>query len=293
MGFINKDITIGEKVWTVRHSLYATPEVFLFKVKNKTDKNIAVVKLYVASTNDALRKKAKKEAKLHSLLEHEHLIEYKASVDYDSHFCILMSYAPGGTLYKQFNLLTGMRRATARSYFRQLLSGVSYMHAQGIAHGDIKFQNLLVDAEKKLKICDFGESRRFRSERGERLTSTDRYGTRSTTAPEVLVKRRHCPARADIWSCGILLVCMFTFKKPWKEPWLKDKDYKDWLQRQNCNGVVWKQLSPLENELVSWMLQVDPKLRAALSQIRQHPWLTRKERMVEANRTEKALSFIP
>jgi serine/threonine protein kinase len=52
----------------------------------------------------------------------------------------------------------GLGLALSRKYFRQLIIGVSYLHSVGVAHRDIKPDNLLIGCDGQLKIADFGLS---------------------------------------------------------------------------------------------------------------------------------------
>lgn len=56
----------------------------------------------------------------------------------------------------------GMREDEARRYWRQLLGGLQYLHGRGVAHRDVKPENLLLDGRDQLKISDFGMATLFR-----------------------------------------------------------------------------------------------------------------------------------
>ena len=100
----------------------------------------------------------------------------------------------------------GMIRDNAVDFSRQLIEGVASLHSQGIAHLDIKPQNIVV-FPKKLFVIDFNISVRVDGP----STLIDRWcGTPGWMAPEIGhqdgPKCRYSPLRADLWSCGRVLL---------------------------------------------------------------------------------------
>jgi len=88
--------------------------------------------------------------------------------------------------------------ATARSCALQLLQILELCHSRGIAHLDIKPDNLLFDG-KKLILIDFGHACKF-----ENISSG--VGTASYCAPELLLEfRSSWSEKADIWSAGVVI----------------------------------------------------------------------------------------
>ena len=92
--------------------------------------------------------------------------------------------------------------------FKQLLRGVAYLHSHGIAHRDIKLENLLMNSEGHLKITDFGVSEVFRGEHpglrnGQTISDQENYecrlcapgicGSLPYIAPEVIDKNGRIP----------------------------------------------------------------------------------------------------
>ncbi|XP_076052843.1 uncharacterized protein LOC143032256 [Oratosquilla oratoria] len=105
------------------------------------------------------------------------------------------------------------------SYFRQLVSAVSYMHSNYFVHLDLKPENVVLAADSKVvKIIDFGLSTRT-SKVYEREMKSVR-GTPWFMAPEVLDRVQHPYAggMADVWALGCVLYELCNDRLPYFEP---------------------------------------------------------------------------
>ena len=91
----------------------------------------------------------------------------------------------------------------------QLLSALKYMHSASVVHRDIKPANVLLDAECRVKLCDFGLSRILYPNRINTLTGY--VATRWYRAPEVLVKASQYSFPVDVWAVGVLTGIMQSF----------------------------------------------------------------------------------
>jgi len=97
----------------------------------------------------------------------------------------------------------------AASVMIQLLQALMYIHSKGIVHRDLKPENLLFEkGTSNLKLIDFGIAAKIKP--NEKLTA--RIGTPYYIAPEVLLKEYD--EKCDIWSAGVILYMMFTFRPP-------------------------------------------------------------------------------
>lgn len=77
---------------------------------------------------------------------------FSKSFDYMS-----MEYCSNGDLFDLVKRNGGLKEGLAKSLFLQLLEGVEFLHNKaGIAHLDLKLENILISKNNKLKICDFG-----------------------------------------------------------------------------------------------------------------------------------------
>ena len=80
----------------------------------------------------------------------------------------------------------GLAPSLSHLYFAQLLSGLTYIHTQGVAHRDLKPENLLLSIDGTLKISDFGLCAVFRHrESGRTRVLSERCGSLPYVAPEV------------------------------------------------------------------------------------------------------------
>ena len=69
-----------------------------------------------------------------------------------------LEYVPNGELFDYILKKSRLSEEEARKFFRQLITGIKYIHDQNICHRDIKPENLLLDKDMNIKISDFGLS---------------------------------------------------------------------------------------------------------------------------------------
>ncbi len=67
-----------------------------------------------------------------------------------------MEYAEGGDLFDKIVKAEKLGEAMAGNYYAQIVLGLEYLHGKGIAHRDMKPENILISGSNKLKIADFG-----------------------------------------------------------------------------------------------------------------------------------------
>lgn len=115
---------------------------------------------------------------------------------------IVTEYLSGPNLVKYF-LKRNRTEYTVKRVMQEIFIGLSSLHKLGIAHRDIKLDNIMMtnDTEESVpKLIDFGLAKMFYI--GE--TSDDRYGTLAFCSPEVILGRAH-DIGTDVWSLGIVL----------------------------------------------------------------------------------------
>ncbi|KAM0911535.1 hypothetical protein ACQ4PT_013444 [Festuca glaucescens] len=158
----------------------------------------------------------KREQSILSGLSSPHVVrcldsEVSASEDGGGGCDMLMEYAPGGSLADEIRRRGGRcDEALIRSRARDILRGLAHAHAAGVAHCDVKGRNVLIGADGRAMLADFGCARRTGSIAGDRL-----IGTPAFMAPEAARGEAQGPA-ADVWALGCTVIEMATGAAPWQ-----------------------------------------------------------------------------
>ncbi|WPH03218.1 putative serine/threonine-protein kinase c70.05c [Acrodontium crateriforme] len=192
-------------------------------------------------TNKEYEHKIKSEYAMAKSLEHPNIVEtYQLCTDKGKWYHVMEPCDVGDL--NDCITANYLNREDMDCLFKQLLRGVEYLHSRGIAHRDIKSDNLLISHDGCLKIADFGTSEVFSGQHPGfrhcrrpsliaddaeiRLSKPAILGTQAYMAPE-LVKREDCydPRAVDMWSCGIVYVTMTCGGTPWPSAESSVKNY--------------------------------------------------------------------
>ncbi|KAK3390574.1 kinase-like domain-containing protein [Podospora didyma] len=170
-------------------------------------------------------KKLTAEYCMGSSLHHGNIIETLDIVQEKGKWYEVMEYAP----FDLFAIvMTGkMSREEVSCCFLQILSGVTYLHSMGLAHRDLKLDNVVVSDRGIMKIIDFGSSHvyKYPFEHGIVLASGI-VGSDPYLAPEVYDEKKYDPQAVDIWSLAIIYCCMTLRRFPWKVPRMTDNSFR-------------------------------------------------------------------
>ncbi|EAA60115.1 hypothetical protein AN8827.2 [Aspergillus nidulans FGSC A4] len=158
-----------------------------------------------------------------------------------------------------------------RCWFRDLILGIEYLHAQGIVHRDIKPDNCLITNDDVLKVVDFGVSEMF--EKNSDMFTAKSAGSPSFLPPELcVVKHGDVSGKAaDIWSMGVTLYCLRYGKLPFEEHSIIE--LYDAIKNRPivCDGET----DEVFKDLMLRILEKDPAKRIQMDELREHPWVTK------------------
>ncbi|KAK1699081.1 hypothetical protein QYE76_015778 [Lolium multiflorum] len=120
---------------------------------------------------------------------------------------LFLEFAPGGSLADEVAKGGGLDEPTVRAYAADVARGLVYLHGESIVHGDVKARNVVIGADGRAKLTDFGCARKVSS-------SPIIGGTPAFMAPEVARGEEQGPA-ADVWALGCTVLEMATGRAPW------------------------------------------------------------------------------
>lgn len=197
-------------------------------------------------------------------------------------YCV-MQLAENGSLEEFLHYSGPFSEELARYYFKQLVGGITYLHERGIAHRDIKAENLLFDEQFNLLIADFGHALHFRDENGELLLS-EHCGTPAFNPPEV-GKGEYKAEPLDIFLAGVVLFRMMTGGvSPFRQRATSSDPFYRYLHRETPDlDSFWRiqehntgvKFGPDLRELLSAMFCYKQEHRITIPDLVRHSWYTK------------------
>ena len=184
----------------------------------------------------------------------------------EKYMLIIMEYISGGNLQSFVKKRRKLCEKTAKILFRQIIEGIKYIHSRGIVHRDIKLENILIDLNNIIKICDFGVGKLIKPG----ILLKDQCGTPVYMAPEILKGEGYQGPPVDIWSAGVALYIMLSGTLPFN----KDKEHDLEYAILNNNYKNINDISEIANDLLKKILEKDPNKRYTCNQILEHPWMS-------------------
>jgi len=223
-------------------------------------------------------KEAKKRAlvtqefKILKEINNENVVKCYDAFETDDRLYLILELMSGGELFDRIVDQGHFTEKDAQKVTFKLLAALKYMHDKGIAHLDLKPENMLMASKEpnaEVKITDFGLSKFFDEQSSLMKTPC---GTPGYIAPEVLHMRGY-NEKCDIWSLGVIvyiLLCGFP-------PFYADNDAQlfEKIKKGQYEFLkpYWDPISAEAKAFVKRMLTVDPAKRPSAEELMADPWL--------------------
>ncbi|KAL8251962.1 hypothetical protein R6Q59_035655 [Mikania micrantha] len=208
----------------------------------------------------------KREISVMGMVKHPNIIQLYEVMATKTKIYFAMEYAKGGELFDK--VAKGrLKEDVARKYFQQLICAVDFCHTRGVYHRDLKPENLLLDEYGNLKVTDFGLSAHTDCTRLDGLLHTT-CGTPAYVAPEVISRRGYDGAKADIWSCGVILFVLLTSQLPFNDPNIMQMYKKISKAEYKCPHSF----PPEVRRLLKRILDPNPITRISMKKIMENSW---------------------
>jgi serine/threonine protein kinase len=287
----------------LKHSVWGG--VYLANDETGDNENKVVIKLI---NKDTIKKRnfesyIQREIVISCKLKHPNIINTFDYINTSTTHALVSEFAKNGELFDMIVKCKQLSEDVARNYFKQLIAGVSYMHANNVVHRDLKPENIVIDGNDTLKICDFGLSRFIEN---DLYTSRDKLrdnialmmspvGTHHYRAPEIIKRNGYSGTSCDIWSCGVILYCMLCGRRPFyhKNQNNSNENINNNILLGNYRDGI-EYLSKDAADLISKIFIVDPSRRYTIDDIMNHSWYL-SEKMIQpvVNIQQNILKYNP
>jgi len=213
-----------------------------------------------------MMEQVKREISVMKMVKHRNIVQLHEVMASKSKIYLSMELVRGGELFSKISK-GRLKEDAARFYFQQLISAVDFCHSRGVFHRDLKPENLLLDEDGSLKVTDFGLSALSDHLKQDGLLHTT-CGTPAYVAPEVIGKKGYDGAKADLWSCGVILFVLLAGFLPFQDDNIVAM-YKK-IYRGDFKCPPW--FSPESRRLVTKLLDPNPNTRITVSKLIETSW---------------------
>ncbi|KAI9676216.1 MAG: hypothetical protein M1829_003045 [Trizodia sp. TS-e1964] len=235
------------KVYLASHKLTNGSKVVLKSAK-KTDPNLA------------------REIHHHRQFLHPHIARLFEVIVTESLVWLVLEYCPGDELYNYLLENGPLPTDKVQKIFSQLVGAVAYVHNMSCVHRDLKLENILLDKEGNVKLCDFGFTREYEGKASYLQTFC---GTVCYSAPEMLKGEKYAGEKVDVWSLGVILYALLTGELPFDD----DDDNATKAKILRSEPKYPENLPGDAKSLIQALLSKRPLIRPSLSEILSHPYL--------------------
>ena len=139
-----------------------------YSVVYKGRKKKTIEYVSVKSVERGRRKKLMNEVRIFHNLQHKNILRFHNWYETRNHLWIIFEYCPGGDLFKLLEEDKKLPEPTCRKFAFELVSGLSYLHENGIIYCDLKPSNILINEYSNLKYGDFGLSKKITDLTGDK-----------------------------------------------------------------------------------------------------------------------------
>ncbi|KAL1235780.1 Serine/threonine-protein kinase PAK mbt [Trichinella pseudospiralis] len=234
-------------------------------IEKDTGRKVAVKKM-------DLRRQQRRELLFNEVVimrdyRHPNIVEMYSSHLVEDELWVIMEFLEGGALT---DIVTSskMDEVQIATVCKQCLDALAYLHEQGVIHRDIKSDSILLDAEGKVKLSDFGFCAQITPELSKRKSLV---GTPYWMSPEV-ISRIPYGTEVDIWSFGIMVIEMIDGEPPFFSE-LPLEAMRKIRDMEQVKLSFKSQVSDVLIDFVQSMLIRRPEVRPTARDLLNHPFI--------------------
>lgn len=202
------------------------------------------------------------EVMMLATLKHTNIVRFIGGCRKPMVWCIVTEYAKGGSV-RQFLTKRQNRQVPLKLAIKQALDvarGMAYVHGLGLIHRDLKSDNLLIFADKSIKIADFGVARIEVQTEG----MTPETGTYRWMAPE-MIQHRPYTQKVDVYSFGIVLWELITGMLPFQNMTAVQAAFA--VVNKGVRPIIPNDCLPVLSEIMTRCWDANPDVRPPFAEV--------------------------
>lgn len=211
-----------------------------------------------------------REANVLANLKHENIVKLHEVFYREDSVVIILDLVTGGELFARVAECEKLSEEEASNFVEQILLGVQHMHSCGIAHLDLKPENIMIEdlASRKIKIIDFGLARVLNPNE----TFQDMAGTPEFCAPEI-INYDAITLATDMWAIGVITYILLTGISPFAG----DTQMETFQNILDCvvdySRDEMRDATELAKDFIRHLLIKNPRKRSTVDECLRHPWI--------------------
>ncbi|XP_019875541.1 testis-specific serine/threonine-protein kinase 2 [Aethina tumida] len=206
-------------------------------------------------------------------IKHPHIVTVHKVYEIANIIYIFMDFCQNGDLLEYIRKNGNFSEKTSKELFRQVAGAVDYLHGLDLAHRDLKCENIMLMADNRVKLGDFGFARHCKTAHGEEIMSKTFCGSSAYAAPEIIQALEYEPKKYDMWAMGCILYIMTCASMPFDDSNIK-KMIKLQLSR-HIHAVIakWETRTEALKYLLCGLLEPCTKERYTIEDAINSQWL--------------------
>ncbi|XP_065607084.1 striated muscle preferentially expressed protein kinase isoform X2 [Cyrtonyx montezumae] len=214
------------------------------------------------------KQSARRELHILSQLDHERIVFFHDAFEKKNAVIMVMELCAEDELLDRMARKPSVCESEVRSYMRQILEGICYLHQHRVLHLDIKPENLLMadSSSEQVRICDFGNAQELMPDEPQYC----KYGTPEFVGPEI-VNQSPVSSVTDVWPVGVIAYLCLTGISPF----VGENDKTTLMNIRNYNVAFEERMfQGLTREAKGFVIKVlvNDRLRPTAEQTLEHPW---------------------